>query len=89
VGFFLHFSIPQKFRPLKTEYFIYGGDIIHYYLDVRWLQGYPLCASDFQHFLERFSNKEIDHLSLLDFFQFHNFSEKVKLFQLPAPKGLG
>ena len=41
---------------------------MHYYLDVRWLQGYPLCAIDFVHVLEWFS-KEIDHLSNLEISQ--------------------
>ena len=39
-----------------------------YYFDVRGLQGYPLCAIVFfLHLLKGFS-KEIDHLSLVDFF---------------------
>ena len=43
--------IQQKLiRPLSSQHFIYGGEIIHYYLGPRGLQGYPLCGIDFLHF---------------------------------------
>ena len=55
---------------------LFSGGANIYYFDVRCLQGYPLCAIDFSHFLKGFS-KEIDHLSLVDFFAFQNFSGKI------------
>ena len=60
-----------------------GGANIHYYFDVRGLQGYPLCAIVFWHFLKGFS-KEIDHLSLVDFFALQNFSGKIWSLEFTA-----
>ena len=73
----------QKFRTLKSKYFIEGCANIHYYFDIRGLQGYPLCAIVFWYFLKWFS-KEIDHLSLVDFFALQNFSKKnTTMYELP------
>jgi len=49
---------------------------IHYYFDVRGLQGYPLCAIDFQHFFQGFS-KEIDHFSHPGFSELQNVSSTI------------
>ena len=44
---------------------------------------YPLCAIVFWHFLKGFS-KEIDHLSLVDFFALQNFSGKIWSLEFTA-----
>ena len=58
-----------------------GGANIHYYFDVRCLQGYPLCAIDFSHFLKGFS-KEIDHLSLVVFLHSRTFQARFGVWSL-------
>ena len=75
--------MPRAHKYFRILYL--GGANIHYYFDVRGLQGLPPLRDCFflPFFLRGFS-KEIDHLSLDDFFPLQNFSGKIWSLEFTA-----